>query len=390
MKAIYVYPGSFCPPTYGHVRLVERAVALFGKIFVVCSVNPDKENYWFSAEERVAMWKSYDLPENVEIETLESFSAKKFDHKNLVLVRGLRNEKDFDDEKQVIAINKKRFGIDNYFHILAEEEFKEISSSSARESAKKLKLEKLSKLVSPLVQSRLLEKVLEIENLFMVVGRPGSGKSTFLGKLCECFSDSEHINTDFFADELKPMLNNFFPGENLIQVAKYKEDQLKKVLARPWMEILKRELHNVRGKRNVFVEIPYGLQSDKSMFRFLGGKVIYFGCKNKIQNSTRVISRGTPEHLDFIDVIPGKKESKAIAKKHRLSLICIDTSGTIEELHALVKIFHHNLNQKGAISCAHTKDLLVCSKDLEPKETLNLLGKNWSIVMRNRIALTTR
>jgi pantetheine-phosphate adenylyltransferase len=351
MKAIYVYPGSFCPPTYGHVRLVERAAELFEKIFVVCSANPDKEDYWFSAEERVAMWKSYDLPENVAVETLESFSARKFDRKLLVLVRGLRDEKDFDDEKKVIALNKERFGIDNYFHILAEENFKEISSSVARESAKKLELEKLSKFVSPFVLTRLLEKVLEIENLFMVVGRPGSGKSTFLKMLREESPDNHCIFTDDFSEKLKPFLRKKFPGQDFIFLAKNQPELLKKAIAKPWMALLKKEMRKARGHKNVFVEVPYGLQKDKAIYRFLGGKIIYVGCQDKAQNSSRLINRGTPQHIEFIDSIPDEKESRNIAIQNRLSLICLDTNVKIFEMRILAKLFNFQLQKKGDLSC---------------------------------------
>ena len=46
-----VFPGSFDPPTYGHLNIIERASRLFDKIDVLISVNPDKKCL-FSDKER--------------------------------------------------------------------------------------------------------------------------------------------------------------------------------------------------------------------------------------------------------------------------------------------------------------------------------------------------
>ena len=51
-----VFPGSFDPPTYGHLNVIERASALFDTIDVLVSVNPGKSSL-FSAEERVSLLK---------------------------------------------------------------------------------------------------------------------------------------------------------------------------------------------------------------------------------------------------------------------------------------------------------------------------------------------
>ena len=46
-----VFPGSFDPPTYGHLNIIERASRLFDKIDVLISINPDKKCL-FSDKER--------------------------------------------------------------------------------------------------------------------------------------------------------------------------------------------------------------------------------------------------------------------------------------------------------------------------------------------------
>ena len=51
------FPGSFDPPTLGHLNIIRRAAAIFGELLIVVAENRQKK-YLFSAEERVAMLKS--------------------------------------------------------------------------------------------------------------------------------------------------------------------------------------------------------------------------------------------------------------------------------------------------------------------------------------------
>ena len=156
MKPIYVYAGSFCPPTYGHLAIVKKAAELFPKLLILCSSNPEKDSRWFSEAECREMWLTYKLPENVEVATY-SASAHDLDPKDIVLIRGIRNEKDLDDEKRVVILNSK-VGIDKYFYLMSECAYRGISSSKARRAAKKPDLDALKHLVAPSIVSRLIEK----------------------------------------------------------------------------------------------------------------------------------------------------------------------------------------------------------------------------------------
>ena len=93
---IAVFPGSFDPPTYGHLNVIERASKLFEKIDVLVSENPGK-NSLFTADERVLMLKTLTEPyHNVEVHKWDRLVveyARKIDAK--VLIRGIRNVNDF-------------------------------------------------------------------------------------------------------------------------------------------------------------------------------------------------------------------------------------------------------------------------------------------------------
>lgn len=57
-----VYPGTFSPPHFGHLRLLEEASRICGRVTLACSVNPDKDGALFAPAECKALWHCYDLP----------------------------------------------------------------------------------------------------------------------------------------------------------------------------------------------------------------------------------------------------------------------------------------------------------------------------------------
>lgn len=102
-----LFPGSFDPPTYGHLNIIERARLIFSEIHVVIAVNSAK-NYLFSAQEREQMMKKIVEPwDNVYVHLCDSLIvdfAKKIGAK--VLVRGIRNMAEFSYEFDLSVMNK--------------------------------------------------------------------------------------------------------------------------------------------------------------------------------------------------------------------------------------------------------------------------------------------
>jgi len=149
MKKIYVYPGTFCPPHYGHVALANRAAEAFGKILVICSVNPVKEEKnIFTPEECKKMWQTYKLGKGVKVATFNEFMEKWNKKDALVMIRGIRDNNDIIYENAVMIYNRDRFGVNHYHYIIGAKEFEKFSSTAARTAAEAGDREKLNKLVN--------------------------------------------------------------------------------------------------------------------------------------------------------------------------------------------------------------------------------------------------
>ena len=132
---LFIYPGSFCPPTYGHLEILKKVADVESFIYVVCSSNPEKNDNWFTEEECKQMWLAYDLPSNVEVKTFTEWSCllkqKGFTADNIIMIRGVRNEDDLQQEMEVIKLNYNKYNLNKYMFIFADSEFTDISSSKA-------------------------------------------------------------------------------------------------------------------------------------------------------------------------------------------------------------------------------------------------------------------
>ncbi len=134
MKRIAVCPGSYDPITVGHARLIRRAAELFGACEVVVMNNREK-TYRFSMEERLAFCKAaFQEDENISVFSYEGmlyeYLAGRKD--SAVLVKGVRNEKDFLYERKMAAFNLEHCGVQTLY-LDAEEEMESISSTLVRE-----------------------------------------------------------------------------------------------------------------------------------------------------------------------------------------------------------------------------------------------------------------
>ncbi len=102
------FPGTFDPFTRGHLELVERAAALFGRVTVAVAENPEKQHL-FSAAERVELARGAcaDLA-GVEVVSVDGLVALAAAERGCgVIVRGVRGAVDFDYEVPMVRTNRE-------------------------------------------------------------------------------------------------------------------------------------------------------------------------------------------------------------------------------------------------------------------------------------------
>ncbi|MDR1971956.1 MAG: pantetheine-phosphate adenylyltransferase [Treponema sp.] len=101
------FPGSFDPPTLGHINIVERAASIFDALVVVVAENRQKK-YLFSAGERVSMIRELVKGhKNVAVETCDTLIVEFLRQRGIsLLVRGVRGPADFSYEFEISMMNK--------------------------------------------------------------------------------------------------------------------------------------------------------------------------------------------------------------------------------------------------------------------------------------------
>ena len=128
-----LYPGTFDPPTLGHLDLIRRGVQLFGPLLVAVANNNTKAPL-FSAEERVDMLRELvaDLP--VEVEYFRGLVIEHAHERGIkVLLRGVRTVSDFEYEYQMAMTNRVlEKNIETVF-IMPSEEYSYLSSRLIKE-----------------------------------------------------------------------------------------------------------------------------------------------------------------------------------------------------------------------------------------------------------------
>jgi pantetheine-phosphate adenylyltransferase len=124
-------PGSFDPPTNGHVDVIERAISAFEEVVVAVVDNPTKSSL-LSTEERVSLLKEL-FGDRARI---GSFSGMLVEYAAEVgadlVVKGLRTVDDYEYEMQMAQMNRHLSGMETVF-MATKSDWSFISSSLVKE-----------------------------------------------------------------------------------------------------------------------------------------------------------------------------------------------------------------------------------------------------------------
>ena len=159
VKAIFA--GSFDPPTFGHLNVIERAQKIFTEVHVVIAVNNNK-NYLFSGEERKLMMEELTQKwDNVFVNTWNSLIVNYAEKIGAnVLIRGVRNVSDFSYEFDLAVMNKGLNQKIETVFMVPDTKYFVLRSSSIKELA--AFGGNLSGMIPPIVEKALKEKIEEI------------------------------------------------------------------------------------------------------------------------------------------------------------------------------------------------------------------------------------
>jgi pantetheine-phosphate adenylyltransferase len=135
-KGIAVYPGSFDPPTNGHLDLIERGSKIFEELVVAILRNSEKTPM-FTVAERLEMLRELTAGlKNVRLDTFDGLMvefAKSIDAK--CVLRGIRAISDYEYELQMALMNRKLEPTLETVFMMPADKYSYVSSRLVREVA---------------------------------------------------------------------------------------------------------------------------------------------------------------------------------------------------------------------------------------------------------------
>ena len=109
MKRRGIYPGSFDPPTYGHIDIVRRSLQIVDEVVIAIVYNPQKDTFLFTPQERIEMFHEElkDAGDRVQYDSFHGLLVDYVERKQAnIIIRGLRAASDFEYEFQMALMNR--------------------------------------------------------------------------------------------------------------------------------------------------------------------------------------------------------------------------------------------------------------------------------------------
>ncbi len=136
MTRIAIYPGSFDPLTNGHLDVIRRGMALFGKLVVAVAANVRKQAL-FTLEERISLIREVVGDDaRFEIDTFDGLLVDYARRRGAVaVVRGLRAVADFEYEFEMATMNRRLAPTVETVFLMTHENYFYVSSHLVKEVA---------------------------------------------------------------------------------------------------------------------------------------------------------------------------------------------------------------------------------------------------------------
>ena len=156
-----IYPGTFDPPTYGHLDLIERGSKVFDELIVAIGENPFKTPLFTVAERRQMIQKHTQHLKNVKVDAFKGMLVDyvQGQHANIIL-RGIRTVSDFEEEFQRALTNRVLKNDLETVFVMTSEQYSFLNSRLIKEAASLGG--DVSKFVPPEVEKQLIAKLKKI------------------------------------------------------------------------------------------------------------------------------------------------------------------------------------------------------------------------------------
>jgi pantetheine-phosphate adenylyltransferase len=157
-KVVAIYPGSFDPPTNGHLDLVERGSKIFDELIVAILRNAEKDPLFSLADRKRMLEELTSDFKNVQVDTFDGLTV---DYAARVgakaVLRGIRAISDYEYELQMALMNRKLHPELETVFMMPAEQYSYLSSRLVREVAQLGG--SIKDLVPEMVEQRLREKL---------------------------------------------------------------------------------------------------------------------------------------------------------------------------------------------------------------------------------------
>lgn len=136
MLRLAVYPGSFDPPTLGHMAIIERASRLFDRLVLAVGVNTSKRPFLSTEDRMEGLRLATTHLGNVEVDAFDGLLIDYVRSRGArAIVRGLRATADFEYEFQMAMVNRRLDEEIETVFLMTNWEHTYLSSSIVREVA---------------------------------------------------------------------------------------------------------------------------------------------------------------------------------------------------------------------------------------------------------------